>query len=46
MSGSSEGARNGARMQRYYRDFSMARTNMSPKLDMEAQTFAEAYFAS
>lgn len=45
MSGSSEGARNGARMQRYYRDFSMARTNMSPKLDMEAQSFAAAYFA-
>lgn len=44
MSGSSEGARNGARMQRYYRDFSMARTNISPKLDMEAQKFAEAYF--
>ncbi|WP_162598592.1 acyl-CoA dehydrogenase family protein [Nocardioides gilvus] len=46
MSGSSEGARNGARMQRYYRDFSMARTNMAPKLDMEAQAFAEAYFAN
>jgi 3-hydroxy-9,10-secoandrosta-1,3,5(10)-triene-9,17-dione monooxygenase len=45
MSGSSEGARNGARMQRYYRDFSMARTNVAPKLDMEAQAFAEAYFA-
>jgi 3-hydroxy-9,10-secoandrosta-1,3,5(10)-triene-9,17-dione monooxygenase len=45
MSGSSEGARNGSRMQRYYRDFSMARTNMAPKLDLEAQTFAEAYFA-
>jgi 3-hydroxy-9,10-secoandrosta-1,3,5(10)-triene-9,17-dione monooxygenase len=46
MSGSSEGGRNGARMQRYYRDFSMARTNMAPKFDMEAQAFAEAYFAS
>ncbi len=45
MSGSSEGARNGARMQRYYRDFSMARTNMAPKLDMEAQNFASAYFS-
>jgi 3-hydroxy-9,10-secoandrosta-1,3,5(10)-triene-9,17-dione monooxygenase len=45
MSGSSEGARNGSRMQRYYRDFSMARTNMSAKLDMEAQNFAAAYFA-
>ncbi|MGD9958354.1 acyl-CoA dehydrogenase family protein [Nocardioides sp.] len=45
MSGSSEGARNGARMQRYYRDFSMARTNIVPKFDMEAERFAEAYFA-
>jgi len=45
MSGSSEGGRNGTRMQRYYRDFSTARTNMAPKLDMEAQTFAAAYFA-
>ena len=45
MSGSSEGARNGARMQRYYRDFAMARTNVVPKLDMEAQNFAAAYFA-
>lgn len=45
MSGSSEGGRNGARMQRYYRDFSIARTNMAPKLDMEKQAFAEAYFA-
>lgn len=45
MSGSSEGARNGSRMQRYYRDFSMARTNMIPKLAMEAQNFADAYFA-
>jgi 3-hydroxy-9,10-secoandrosta-1,3,5(10)-triene-9,17-dione monooxygenase len=46
MSGSSEGARNGARMQRYYRDFSMARTNISAKFDPEAQAFAQAYFES
>lgn len=45
MAGSSEAARSGARMQRYYRDFSMARTNVAPKLDMESQAFSSAYFA-
>lgn len=43
-SGSSEGARNGSRMQRYYRDLSMARTNMSPKVHIAAESFASAYF--
>jgi 3-hydroxy-9,10-secoandrosta-1,3,5(10)-triene-9,17-dione monooxygenase len=43
-SGSSEGARNGSRMQRYYRDFSMARTNVSPKTVLADQAFASDYF--
>lgn len=43
-SGSSEGARNGSRMQRYYRDFSMARTNVSPKTVLAEQAFASDYF--
>ena len=43
-SGSGEGARNGSRMQRYYRDFSMARTNVSPKTVIAQQAFASDYF--
>ncbi len=43
-SGSGEGARNGSRMQRYYRDFSMARTNVNPKTVLAEQAFASDYF--
>jgi 3-hydroxy-9,10-secoandrosta-1,3,5(10)-triene-9,17-dione monooxygenase len=38
-SGTSEGGRNGSRMQRYYRDFSTARTNIG----MQYETFAGMY---
>ncbi|WP_067670941.1 acyl-CoA dehydrogenase family protein [Nocardia miyunensis] len=44
--GSSEGPRNGSRMQRYYRDFSMARTNVFPRATTASRVFASVYFGS
>jgi len=37
-------ARDGARMQRYYRDFSMARTQFAMQFDMAAQMLARVHF--
>jgi len=43
-SGTSEGGRNGTRMQRYYRDFSTARTNIGLQYETFAQIFAQEHF--
>lgn len=43
-SGTSEGGTNGSRMQRYYRDFSTARTNIGLQYEAYAPRFAQAHF--
>ncbi|MFD4599785.1 acyl-CoA dehydrogenase family protein [Streptomyces sp. NPDC058464] len=43
-SGSSEGARNGSRIQRYYRDMSMARTNVYTKTPLSEGAYLAARF--
>lgn len=43
-SGTSEGGRNGSRMQRYYRDMSTARTNVGLQWETFAQMFAQEHF--
>jgi 3-hydroxy-9,10-secoandrosta-1,3,5(10)-triene-9,17-dione monooxygenase len=43
-SGTSEGGRNGSRMQRYYRDISTARTNIGLQYETFAQMFAQEHF--
>ncbi|MGD9958375.1 acyl-CoA dehydrogenase family protein [Nocardioides sp.] len=43
-SGTSEGGTNGSRMQRYYRDFSTARTNIGLQYESYAPRFAQAHF--
>ncbi len=43
-SGTSEGARNGSRMQRYYRDFSTARTNIGLQYEPFATRVAAVHF--
>lgn len=45
-SGSSEGARRGSRMQRYYRDYSMGRTNVAVQTTLSERAFAAAYFGA
>jgi 3-hydroxy-9,10-secoandrosta-1,3,5(10)-triene-9,17-dione monooxygenase len=43
-SGTSEGGTNGSRMQRYYRDFSTARTNAGLQHEAFAQRYAQVHF--
>ncbi|MFE0678540.1 acyl-CoA dehydrogenase family protein [Streptomyces sp. NPDC058867] len=43
-SGTSEGGRNGTRMQRYYRDMSTARTNAGLQYETFAHMFAQLHF--
>ena len=43
-SGTSEGARNGSRMQRYYRDYSTARTNIGLQYEPFATRIAAVHF--
>lgn len=43
-SGTSEGGRNGSRINRYYRDYSMGRTNVFVDEEKFAEIFSKAYF--
>jgi 3-hydroxy-9,10-secoandrosta-1,3,5(10)-triene-9,17-dione monooxygenase len=43
-SGTSEGGTNGSRIQRYYRDFSTARTNVGLQYESYAPRYAQAHF--